>query len=73
VSQIKFLSAAFSSEGTAKNRKDPCRKSMEPFEAHECYIWPRKFESVARNELEHCHNAAATFPHGQIIGQNEMY
>ena len=40
-------------------------------------FWPRKFESVARNELVRCHNAAAMFhghsPHGQIIGQNGMY
>ena len=35
------------------------------------------FESVARNELVLCHDAAATFrghsPHGQIIRQNGMY
>jgi hypothetical protein len=46
---------------------------MEPFKPQECNIWPRKFESVARNELVRCHDATATFPHGQIIGQNEMY
>jgi hypothetical protein len=59
--------------GTAKNRKDTCRESMETVEPQECYIWPRKFKSVARNELVHCHDAAATFLHGQIIGQNEIY
>jgi hypothetical protein len=46
---------------------------MEPVEQQECYTWPRKFKSVARNELVHRHDAAATFLHGQIIGQNEMY
>jgi hypothetical protein len=43
---------------------------MEPVKPQECYIWPRKFESVAMNELVRCHDAAATFPHGQIISQN---
>jgi hypothetical protein len=46
---------------------------MERVEPQQCYIWPRKFELVARYELVSCHDAAATFPHGQIIGQNEMY
>jgi hypothetical protein len=69
VTQIGF---AFSGGGTTKNRKDPCRESMKPVEPQECYTWPRKFESVARNELVRCHDAAATFSHGQI-GQNEMY
>jgi hypothetical protein len=45
---------------------------MEPVEPQECYIWLRKFESVARNKLVRCHDAAVTFPHGQIVGQNEM-
>jgi hypothetical protein len=48
-------------------------QKWQPVEPQECYIWPIKFESVARNELVRCHDAAATFPHGQIIGQNEMY
>jgi hypothetical protein len=73
VTQAEFLSAAFSGGGTAKNRKDPCWEIMEPVEPQECYIWPRKFESFASNELVRCYDAAATFPHGQIIGQNEMY
>jgi hypothetical protein len=49
---------------------------MEPVEPHECCVSPRKFESVARNGLVRCHDAAATFcghsSLGQIIGQNEM-
>jgi hypothetical protein len=63
--------------GTAKNRRKPCRESREPVHSQECCVWPRKFESVARNELVRCHDAAATFrghsPHGQIIGQIGMY
>jgi hypothetical protein len=66
----RVLSAAFSGGGTAKNRTAPCRESVEPVEPQECYIWPRKFESVARNELVRCYDAAATFPQGKIIGQN---
>ena len=62
MNQIKSLSAAFSGGGTAKNRKKPCRESREPVEPQECCVWPRKFESVARNELVRCHDAAATFP-----------
>jgi hypothetical protein len=46
---------------------------MKPVKPQECCVWPRKFESVARNELVHCHDATATFLLGQIIGQNEMY
>jgi hypothetical protein len=73
VTQREFLSATFSGEGTAKNSKDPCWESMELVEPQECYIWPRKSKSVARNELVRCHDEAAMFPHCQIIGQNEMY
>jgi len=77
MTQIESLSAAFSGGGTAKNRKEPCRESREPVDPQECCVWPRRFESVARNELVRCHNAAAMFrghsPHGQIIGQNGMY
>ena len=29
---------------------------------HRNVVWPRKFESVARNELVRCHDAAAMFP-----------
>jgi len=35
--------------GTVKNRKEPFQKSREPAEPQECCVWPRKFESVARN------------------------
>jgi hypothetical protein len=73
VTQIELLSAAFSGGGTVKNRNEPSRESMEPVEPQECCVWPRRFESVARNELVRFHDAAATFLHGQIIGQNEMY
>jgi len=62
MTQIQSLSAAFSGGGTAKNRKEPWRESREPVEPQECYVWPRKFESVARNGLVHFHDAAATFP-----------
>jgi len=62
VTQIESLSAAFSGGGTANNRKEPCREIREPVEPQECYVWPRKFESVARNGLVRCHDAAATFP-----------
>jgi len=77
MTQIESLSAAFSGGETAKNRKEPCRESREPLKPQECCLWPRKFESVARNDLVRCHDADATFrghsPHGQIIGQNGMY
>jgi hypothetical protein len=73
VNQIESLSAAFSGGGTAKHRKNPCWESIEPAEPQECCVWPRKFESVARNELVLCHDAAATFPHFQIVGQNGRY
>ena len=77
MTEIESLSAAFSDGGTAKYRKDPCQEVREPLEPQECCVWPKTFESVARNELVRCHYAAATFrghsPHGQIIGQNEMY
>jgi len=77
MSQIESLSAVFSGGGTAKNRKEPCRESREPVEPQGFCVWPRKFESVARNELVRCQDADATFrghsPHGQIIGQNGMY
>jgi len=46
--------------GTGKNRKEPCRESREPLEPQECCVWPRKFESVARNELVRCHEAVST-------------
>jgi hypothetical protein len=72
VTQTVFLSAAFKGGGTAKNRKNPCRENMEPLDPRND-IWPRKCESVARNELVRCYDAADTFPHGQIIGKNEMY
>jgi len=77
MTQIEPLSAAFSGGGTTKIRKEPCWESMETVEPQECCVWPRKFESFARNELVRCHDAAATFrghsPHGHIIGQNGMY
>jgi hypothetical protein len=73
MTQIESLSAVFSGGGTAENRTDPCHESMEPVEPKECCVWPRKFESVTRNELVRCHDAAASFPHDQIIGQNGMY
>jgi len=77
MTQFKCLSAAFSGGETDKNRKEPCRESRESVEPQECCVWPRSFESVARNELVRCHDIAATFrghsPHGQIIGQNGMY
>jgi hypothetical protein len=62
VSQVESLSAAFSGGGTAKNHKEACRESREPVEPQECCVWPRTFESVARNELVRCHDAGATFP-----------
>ena len=77
MTQFESLSVVFSGGGTAKNCKEPCRESREPVEPQECCVWPRKFESVARNELVRCHDAAAMFhrhsPHDQIIGQNGMY
>jgi len=77
MTQFKSVSATFSGGGTAKNRKEPCRESREPVEPQKCCVWPRKFESVARNELVLCHDASVTFrghsPDGQIIGQNGMY
>ena len=77
MTQIESLSAAFSGGETAKNRKEPCRESREPVEPQECCVWPRKFESVARNGLVRCHDAPAMFcghsPRGRIIGQNVMY
>jgi len=76
MTQVESLSATFSSGVTAKNRKAPCRESREPVEPQVCCVWPRKFESGAKNELVR-YDAAATFrghsPHGQIIGQNGMY
>ena len=62
MTRIESLSAAFSGGGTAKNCKEPYWESREPVEPQECCVWPRKFESVARNELVRCHDAAATFP-----------
>ena len=56
------LSAAFSGEETAKYRKEPCEERREPVEPQECCVWPRKFESVARNELVRCRDADATLP-----------
>jgi len=77
MTQIESLSAAFSGGETGKNCKEPCRESRKFVESQECCVWPRRFESVARNELVCCHDAAATFRgrclHGQIIGQNGMY
>ena len=73
MTQIESLSAASSGGGTAKNRKEPCRKSREPVEPQECCVWPRKFESVARNELVLCHEFRGHSSHGQVIGQNGIY
>jgi len=78
MTQIESLSAAFSGGRTSKNGKEPCRESREPVEPQECCVCPRRFESVARNELVRCHDAtAATFrghsPREQIIDLNGMY
>ena len=73
MTKIESLSVASSDGGTAKNRKKQCRESREPVEPQECCVWPRKVESVARNELVRCHEFRGHFPHGQIIGQNGMY
>jgi hypothetical protein len=67
------LSAAFSGGGTAKNHKEPCRESREPVEPQKCCVWPKTFESVARNELVRRHEFRGHSPHCQIIGQNGMY
>ena len=73
VTQIESLSAVFSGGGTANNCKQPYRESREPVKAQECFVWPRKFESVARNELVLRHEFRGHSRQGQIIGQNGMY
>jgi hypothetical protein len=73
VTQIELLSAAFSGGEQPKIARTHVGRVWSLSNNKEYYIWPRKFESVARNELVRGHIAAATLPHSQIIRQNEMY
>ena len=61
MTQIGSLSAAFLGGGIATYHKEPCWARREPFEPQVYCVWRRKFESVARNELVHCHDAATMF------------
>jgi len=76
MTQIEFLSAVFSGGGTAKIARSHVGR-VGSLSNHRSVVWPRKFESVVRNGLVRCHDAAAMFcghsARGQIIGQNEKY
>jgi hypothetical protein len=51
----------FSISGTARNHKEPCKESREPGEPAECRAWPGNPGLGVKNELGHCHDAAASF------------